>query len=91
MTLRRCARSKVPTLMAYGNLRKTDSFRSYRADIILMLNRGIRRLVVSLGQLPQTDTLCSRCLKVSLDEVRAHNRELADGYLFHSQHALWVY
>ncbi|KAI9868822.1 MAG: MCM DNA helicase complex subunit [Trichoglossum hirsutum] len=37
--------------------------RSYRADIILMLNRGLRRLIVSL------------------DEIRAHNRELADGLL----------
>ena len=39
--------------------------RSYRADIILMLNRGMRRLVVSL------------------DEIRSHNRELADGLLQH--------
>lgn len=38
--------------------------RSYRADIVLMLNRGLRRLVVSI------------------DDVRAHNRELADGILF---------
>ncbi|MCJ1260962.1 MCM DNA helicase complex subunit [Lobaria immixta] len=37
--------------------------RFYRADIILMLNRGNRRL------------------SVSLDEVRAHNRELAEGLL----------
>ncbi|KAI9883082.1 MAG: hypothetical protein M1823_005154 [Watsoniomyces obsoletus] len=37
--------------------------RSYRADIVLMLNRGTRRLIVSL------------------DEIRAHNRELADGIL----------
>ncbi|KAI9762058.1 MAG: hypothetical protein M4579_000694 [Chaenotheca gracillima] len=37
--------------------------RSYRADIILMLNRGLRRL------------------PVSIDEVRTHNRELADGLL----------
>ncbi|KAL8832563.1 MAG: hypothetical protein Q9191_000187 [Dirinaria sp. TL-2023a] len=37
--------------------------RSYRADIILMLNRGHRRLVVNL------------------DEVREHNRRLADGLL----------
>ena len=37
--------------------------RSYRADIILMLNRGLRRLVVNL------------------DEIRTHNRELADGLL----------
>ncbi|KAH0560074.1 hypothetical protein GP486_003409 [Trichoglossum hirsutum] len=37
--------------------------RSYRADIILMLNRGLRRLIVSL------------------DEIRAHSRELADGLL----------
>lgn len=38
-----------------------QSARSYRADIILMLNRGLRRL------------------PVSLDEIREHNRELADG------------
>ena len=38
--------------------------RSYRADIVLMLNRGLRRLIVSI------------------DDVRAHNRELADGLLF---------
>lgn len=37
--------------------------RSYRADIVLMLNRGLRRLLVSI------------------DEIRAHNRELADGLL----------
>ncbi|KAI4127289.1 MAG: hypothetical protein LQ347_004666 [Umbilicaria vellea] len=37
--------------------------RSYRADIILMLNRGLRRLVVSL------------------DEIRTHNRTLAEGLL----------
>ncbi|KAF1992489.1 DNA replication licensing factor mcm3 [Aulographum hederae CBS 113979] len=37
--------------------------RSYRAEIILMLNRGLRRLTVSL------------------DEIRAHNREMADGLL----------
>ncbi|KAL4887921.1 MCM2/3/5 family-domain-containing protein [Aspergillus ambiguus] len=37
--------------------------RSYRADIVLMLNRGLRRLIVSI------------------DEIRAHNRELADGLL----------
>nr|POE94607.1 dna replication licensing factor mcm3 [Quercus suber] len=36
---------------------------SYRADILLMLNRGLRRLTVSI------------------DEIRAHNRELADGLL----------
>ena len=35
--------------------------KSYRADILLMLNRGLRRLIVSL------------------DEVRSHSRELADG------------
>jgi DNA replication licensing factor MCM3 len=35
--------------------------RSYRADIQLMLNRGLRRLIVSI------------------DEIRAHNRDLADG------------
>ncbi|WEW57302.1 MCM DNA helicase complex subunit [Emydomyces testavorans] len=37
--------------------------RSYRADIVLMLNRGLRRLIVSL------------------DEIRAHSRELANGLL----------
>ncbi|OQO07235.1 hypothetical protein B0A48_07805 [Cryoendolithus antarcticus] len=37
--------------------------RSYRADILLMLNRGLRRLTVSI------------------DEIRSHNRELADGLL----------
>ncbi|CEL09087.1 Putative DNA replication licensing factor mcm3 [Aspergillus calidoustus] len=37
--------------------------RSYRADIVLMLNRKLRRLTVSL------------------DEIRAHNREMADGLL----------
>ncbi|KAF2205713.1 MCM-domain-containing protein [Delitschia confertaspora ATCC 74209] len=37
--------------------------RSYRPDILMMLNRGLRRLTVSL------------------DEIRAHNRELADGLL----------
>ncbi|EON69224.1 minichromosome maintenance protein 3 [Coniosporium apollinis CBS 100218] len=37
--------------------------RSYRADVVLMLNRGLRRLTVSI------------------DEIRAHNRELADGLL----------
>ncbi|EAW08334.1 MCM DNA helicase complex subunit MCM3 [Aspergillus clavatus NRRL 1] len=37
--------------------------RSYRADVVLMLNRGLRRLIVSI------------------DEIRAHNRELADGLL----------
>ena len=40
-----------------------QSARSYRADIILMLNRGLRRLTVSL------------------DEIRTHNRQLADGLL----------
>ncbi|KAF2101499.1 DNA replication licensing factor MCM3 [Rhizodiscina lignyota] len=51
--------------------------RSYRADIILMLNRGLRRLTVSL------------------DEIRAHDREMADGllkspfdYTFAFDHAL---
>ncbi|KAL4922724.1 MCM2/3/5 family-domain-containing protein [Aspergillus aurantiobrunneus] len=37
--------------------------RSYRADIVLMLNRKLRRLIVSI------------------DEIRAHNREMADGLL----------
>ncbi|GAB7332413.1 hypothetical protein MBLNU13_g04223t1 [Cladosporium sp. NU13] len=37
--------------------------RSYRADILLMLNRNTRRLVVSI------------------DEIRTHSRELADGLL----------
>ncbi|KAJ8111103.1 hypothetical protein OPT61_g6223 [Boeremia exigua] len=39
------------------------SQRSYRPDILVMLNRGLRRLTVSI------------------DEIRAHNRELADGLL----------
>ncbi|KAI4649275.1 hypothetical protein J4E93_003591 [Alternaria ventricosa] len=39
------------------------SRRSYRADILVMLNRGLRRLTVSI------------------DEIRSHNRELADGLL----------
>ncbi|KAF1941409.1 MCM-domain-containing protein [Clathrospora elynae] len=39
------------------------SRRSYRADILVMLNRSLRRLTVSI------------------DEIRAHNRELADGLL----------
>ncbi|KZF23399.1 DNA replication licensing factor mcm3 [Xylona heveae TC161] len=37
--------------------------RSYRADIILMLNRGLRRL------------------PVSLDDIRNHSREMAEGLL----------
>ncbi|KAJ5678276.1 DNA replication licensing factor mcm3 [Penicillium maclennaniae] len=37
--------------------------RSYRAEIVVMLNRGLRRLTVSI------------------DEIRAHNRELAEGLL----------
>ncbi|KAM0709032.1 hypothetical protein Q7P35_003068 [Cladosporium inversicolor] len=37
--------------------------RSYRADVLLMLNRNTRRLVVSI------------------DEIRTHSRELADGLL----------
>ncbi|KAK3669861.1 MCM DNA helicase complex subunit [Recurvomyces mirabilis] len=37
--------------------------RSYRADILLMLNRGLRRLTVSI------------------DEIRSHNRDIADGLL----------
>ena len=37
---------------------------SHRADIVLMLNRGLRRLVVSI------------------DDIRSHNRELANGLLF---------
>ncbi|EDU47850.1 MCM2 ATPase [Pyrenophora tritici-repentis] len=39
------------------------SSRSYRPDILVMLNRGLRRLTVSI------------------DEIRSHNRELADGLL----------
>ncbi|KAK5264703.1 MCM DNA helicase complex subunit [Exophiala xenobiotica] len=41
-----------------------DNARSYRADIVLMLNRGLRRLVVSI------------------DDIRTHSRELADGILY---------
>jgi DNA replication licensing factor MCM3 len=37
--------------------------RSYRADIVLMLNRGFRRLTVSI------------------DEIRTHDRTIADGLL----------
>ena len=37
---------------------------SHRADIVLMLNRGLRRLVVNI------------------DDIRSHNKELADGLLF---------
>ncbi|KAK5086570.1 MCM DNA helicase complex subunit [Lithohypha guttulata] len=37
---------------------------SYRGDIVLMLNRGLRRLIVSI------------------DKIRDHSRELADGILF---------
>ena len=52
-------------LAATGFLDPTDPHtRNYRADIVLMLNRGLRRLVVSI------------------DEIRAHNRELADGILY---------
>lgn len=41
-----------------------QTVRGYRGDIVLMLNRGLRRLVVSI------------------DDIRAHSRELADGLLF---------
>jgi DNA replication licensing factor MCM3 len=37
---------------------------SHRADIVLMLNRGLRRLIVNI------------------DDIRSHNKELADGLLF---------
>ncbi|KAF2870833.1 DNA replication licensing factor MCM3 [Massariosphaeria phaeospora] len=37
--------------------------RSYRPDVLVMINRGLKRLTVSL------------------DEIRTHNRELADGLL----------
>lgn len=40
-----------------------DNARSYRADIAVMLNRGLRRLVISL------------------DDIRSHSAELADGLL----------
>jgi len=42
----------------------TRTAKSYRAEIVTMLNRGQRRLVVSI------------------DDIRRHNRELADGLLF---------
>ncbi|KAI9739156.1 MAG: MCM DNA helicase complex subunit [Cirrosporium novae-zelandiae] len=45
-------------------LTEDQRLRSYKPEIILMLNRGQRRLTVSL------------------DEIRAHNRELADGLLY---------
>ena len=50
---------------------------SYRADIILMLNRGLRRLTVS--GVCGTFQLLLTGRKVSLDEIRTHNRQLADG------------
>ena len=50
---------------------------SYRADIILMLNRGLRRLTVSGVCGTFQPLLTGR--KVSLDEIRTHNRQLADG------------
>lgn len=37
--------------------------RTYMADVVLMLNRGLRRLTVSL------------------DDIRAHSKEMADGIL----------
>ena len=45
-----------------------------------MLNRGNRRLVVSLQLKPLATRLIS--LKVNLDEVRTHNKELAIGYIY---------
>ncbi|KAE8550821.1 hypothetical protein EYB25_007051 [Talaromyces marneffei] len=51
-------------LAATEFLDPTDSrARSYRADIVLMLNRGLRRLTVSI------------------DEIRSHNGDLAQGLL----------
>ncbi|KAL8688263.1 MAG: hypothetical protein Q9218_005783 [Villophora microphyllina] len=47
----------------FANFQQNLLFTSYRADIILMLNRGMRRLTVNL------------------DEIRSHNREVADGLL----------
>ncbi len=48
-----------------------------------MLNRGFRRLTV--GEFckikEHLETLTG--LQVSLDEIRSHNRELADGYVGH--------
>lgn len=41
-----------------------QNVRGYRGDIVLMLNRGLRRLVVSI------------------DDIRSHSRELAEGLLF---------
>lgn len=41
-----------------------DDARSYRSDIVLMLNRGLRRLVVSI------------------DDIRARSRDLAEGILY---------
>lgn len=51
---------------------------SYRADIILMLNRGFRRLTVSGGHGDSQSSV--DITQVSLDEIRTHNRQLADGY-----------
>lgn len=51
--------------MPYLLTRSTEDprARSYQAEILLMLNRGLRRLTVSI------------------DEIRSHSREIADGLL----------
>lgn len=44
-----------------------------------MLNRGLRRLIVCLRDaLVKSD---ANSYKVSLDDIREHSRELADGYV----------
>ncbi|KAE8373135.1 MCM2/3/5 family-domain-containing protein [Aspergillus bertholletiae] len=57
------AQDRVRAAIEFLDPRDDARARSYRADIVLMLNRGLRRLIVSI------------------DEIRAHNRELADGLL----------
>ena len=56
-------RDRVRAAVEFLDPTDDRSARSYRADIVLMLNRGLRRLIVSI------------------DDIRAHNRELADGIL----------
>lgn len=59
--------------------RKHVNGSSYRPDILLMLNRGQRRLTVR--QICGSIVARADDKQVSLDEIRAHNRELADGLL----------
>ena len=50
-----------------------------------MLNRKLKRLAVSPNQMPKTISKLTT-KKVSIDEIREHSREMADGYvcLFHA-------